>query len=288
MKVVTFFGATPVYILLLPLIFWCFDEKKGVRLGIALMISTLINMTLKFALAQPRPFWEGWDPAVALIPEQLNGFPSGHAQNSLVMWIIVASWGRGKWRYGLAVLASALIGFSRIYLGVHFPTDIFGGWILGALVLTAYFLLGKRIEDALVRGGPRPQRIAAAITGFIMILYRPQAEILLPGAALLSMGLGYSFTAEHLHFSADGVFGRTGTAKLLTLGGRFVVGITGTTLLFTVFDRLKPVPESSYYFLFFFISIVIPGFWVYSGAPWLFQRLHLAERGEDGETRQAE
>jgi hypothetical protein len=274
--------------LFLPLVVWCFDEKKGIRLGITLMISILLNMVLKFALDQPRPFWEAWDPAVGIISERFNGFPSGHAQNSLVMGIIAASWGGKKRHYALALFFSLLIGFSRIYLGVHFPTDLLGGWILGGLVLGGYFLLGGRVEAALIKGGPRLQRIAAAAAAFVMILYRPQAEILMPGAFVLSMGLGYSFTARRFRFSAEGVFGRTGTARFLTLGARFIAGAAGMTLIFIVLERLDRGAESPYYLLFYFFSLLFPGLWVYSGAPWLFQRLHLAEQGEAGEIPQAE
>jgi membrane-associated phospholipid phosphatase len=288
MKGVTFFGSGSTYMLFLPLVFWCLDEKKGIRLGITLMFSVLINLILKFVLDQPRPFWEGWDPALGMVSENFNGFPSGHAQNSLVAGIIIASWGGKKRYYGLAIFFSLLIGFSRLYLGVHFPTDLLGGWILGALILAGYFLLGKRIEGTLAGGGPRMQRIATALTAFVMILYRPQAELLLPGAFVLSMGLGYSFTTRRLHFSAEGVFGRTGAAKFLTLGARFIAGITGTILLFALTQRLEWGAGSPYYLLFYFFSLLFPGLWVYSGAPWLFQRLGLAEQGETEEVSRAE
>jgi membrane-associated phospholipid phosphatase len=287
MKGVTFLGSSPAYILFLPLVFWCLNEKKGVRLGVTLMISILINLILKFILDQPRPFWEGWDPALGMVAERFNGFPSGHAQNSLVAGIIVASWSGKKRYYCLAVFLSLLIGFSRIYLGVHFPTDLLGGWILGALILTGYFLLGKRIEGALVRGGPRMQRIAAGAAAFAMILYRPHAELLMPGAFMLSMGLGYIFTARRLHFSAEGVFGRTGAAKFLTLGARFIAGTAGMILFFVLSLRFEG-EASPYSLLFYFFSLLLPGFWVYAGAPWLFQRLHLAEQGEAGEDLESE
>jgi membrane-associated phospholipid phosphatase len=277
MKALTNLGAAPAYVVLLPLIFWCFDEKKGIRLGLAIMASTWINLGFKFALHQPRPFWNEWDPKVGMITESLNGFPSGHAQISLTMWTIIASWGKKKYFYAAAILLSLLVGFSRIYLGVHFPTDLIGGWILGALVLTAYFLLGDRLAAALVKGGFRFQVYAAAAAAFIMILYRPGPELLIPGAAVLGMGAGYSLTCRYLRFSAAPCFGRRGFAKFLTLLARFILGSLGTVLVFRILGKLEPEKNSSHYQLFFFLRFVIPALWIYTGAPWLFQHLHLAE-----------
>ncbi|GHV90672.1 phosphatidic acid phosphatase [Spirochaetia bacterium] len=277
MKGITNLGAVPAYMILLPLIFWCFDEKKGIRLGIAIMFSTWINLGLKFALRQPRPFWNEWDPKVGMVPESLNGFPSAHAQISLTTWTIVASWGKKKNFYAAAFLLCLLISFSRVYLGVHFPTDIFGGWILGALVLTGYFLLARKIEAALVKGGLRFQMIAASLAAFIMILYRPAPELLMPGAALLGMGIGYSLTAHYIHFSAAPCFGRRGLQKFFTLLARFALGSLGTILFFLIIGRFEPGKNTSHYQLFFFLRFVLLGLWIYTGAPWLFQRIGLAE-----------
>jgi membrane-associated phospholipid phosphatase len=277
MKGVTNLGAAPAYMVLLPLIFWCFDEKKGIRLGLTIMFSTWINLGLKFALHQPRPFWKEWDPKVGMVPESLNGFPSGHAQISLTMWTITASWGKKKYFYVAAFLLCLLVSFSRVYLGVHFPTDIFGGWVLGALVLAAYFLFADRLEAVLVKGGLRFQMIAAAAAAFIMILYRPEPELLIPGAIMLGMGTSYSLTCHYLHFSAASCFGRHGAAKFLTLLARFILGSLGVILVLIILDRLEPEKNSSWYQLFSFLRFVIPGLWIYTGAPWLFQRLRLAE-----------
>jgi membrane-associated phospholipid phosphatase len=279
MKAVTNLGGAAAYLALLPLIFWCYDEEKGIRLGLAVMVSVWINLGLKFLLDQPRPFWPAYDPSVGIITESANGFPSGHAQISLTLWVIVASWSGKKWAYATAVLVSLVVGFSRLYLGVHFPTDLLGGWILGALVLCGYFFLSGRIKNLLLRGGQRLQMIASAVAAFVMILYRPSVEMLMPGAVVLGMGLAYSVTANRLHFRSTAMFGRKGPAKLLTLGGRYLIGIAGIALVFVVFSRVEPEKSSAFYALFFFLRFVLLEFWIYLCAPWCYQRLNLAEPG---------
>ena len=54
---ITWLGSTMAYLILLPFIFWCVDEKKGLKLGIAVLISAWINLTFKFLFDQPRPFF---------------------------------------------------------------------------------------------------------------------------------------------------------------------------------------------------------------------------------------
>jgi membrane-associated phospholipid phosphatase len=290
MKLITNFGAAPVYLLLLSLIFWCYDEKKGLRLGLALMVSFWLNLAFKFLLHQPRPFWEAYDPSVGMIRENLHGLPSGHAQLSLTFWIIVASWGKRKWLYCAAILFCLLIGFSRIYLGVHFPTDLLGGWFLGALVVTVYFLLGDRLEAVLIRGGFRLQLIVSAAAAFIMILYNPETAretpngiqaLVTPGGAFLGMGCGYSLTARFFRFKAAVAGGNRGARKFLTLLCRSALGIAGMVLVLWILRFIIPGDEGfPNYRLFVFLQFVFLGLWVYTGAPWLFLQIGLAQRDE--------
>jgi membrane-associated phospholipid phosphatase len=277
MKMVTNLGGAAAYLILLPLVFWCYDEGKGVRLALAVMVSVWINLSLKFLLGQPRPFWPAYDPSVGIITESANGFPSGHAQMSLTLWVIAASWIGKKWAYAAAVLMSLLVGFSRLYLGVHFPTDLLGGWALGALVLAAYFLFSGRIEGALKRGGRRLQMIVSAAAAFVMILYRPSPEMLMPGGVVLGLGLAWSINVNHIRFRSTAVFGRKGILRALSLGGRFITGIAGIVVLFILFDRLGPEEGASQYDLFLFLRFALLQFWVYAAAPWVFLRLGLAE-----------
>jgi membrane-associated phospholipid phosphatase len=277
---ITWLGSTTAYLILLPLIYWCIDEKKGFKLGLAILISAWLNLSFKYLLNQPRPFFPGYDPSVGMIPERLGGLPSGHAQNALVMWIIIASWIKRKWAFIAAGLVVLLVSFSRIYLGVHFPTDIPGGWVLGGAVLSGYFALKDRLEQLLESVGLRAQMISIAAVSFIMILYRPEEGLLMPGGILLGMGAGYLLNRQYIGFRSSVPFAGTRPVKYLILAGRFVLGIAFTVLIFSFMQKIIPLVRGSSSFLIVCFALFgLIGLWVSAGAPWLFGIVRLAQRG---------
>jgi len=279
MRIITSLGSSGAYILLLPFIYWCVDEKKGLHLGLMTLISVWVNLSLKFALDQPRPFFAGYDPSVGMINEGLGGFPSGHAQNTLVLLTIISSWLTQKWAYIAAAILCLLVGFSRLYLGVHFPTDVAGGWLIGGILLAVYFLANKRIEALLVKSGFRGGIYACAALAFIMILYRPSVALLMPGGMLLGLGGGYCLCKQYFNFSASGLSGRTGISRALTLLVRFLLGITVFALLYVVTGKITGnMNNSGNYQLVAFLRFAMLALWISAGAPWLFRFLRLAER----------
>lgn len=115
----------------------CLIFKKHRKMGLQLLLSMLCtyilgNLILKNIFARPRPC--DIDTAVTLLLNRPHGhsFPSGHSINSMVA--AVALFLNNK-RIGIpAVIIATLIGFSRLYLFVHFPTDVLGGFIIAILV----------------------------------------------------------------------------------------------------------------------------------------------------------
>jgi membrane-associated phospholipid phosphatase len=297
MIVITSIGAIPTYMILLPLVYWCFDEKKGIGLALTVMFSAWVNLSLKFLLDQPRPFFADFDPAVGLIGERFGGFPSGHAQTSLVMCFIAASWLKKKRFYVIAALICLLVGFSRVYLGVHFPTDVFGGWILGGLILWAYFFLEPRLAEFFKQGAARTQLIACAAAAFVMILYKPADEVLMPAAAFFGAGMGFGLNRRFIGFKARDNADGKGGLKFLKSGGRFLVGAAGIFLILLIFEKFMPALTAadssgpaisglllSNYRIFYFLRFVLIGLWGFAGAPLLFLTLGLAEKNaEPGE-----
>jgi membrane-associated phospholipid phosphatase len=281
MRVITNIGSAAVYMVLIPFVYWCFDERKGLRLAVVLLISAWINLALKFLLDQPRPFFEGYDPSVGMVPVMIGGLPSAHAQNSLVMFMIIASWmpfsriSRAA-HFGIAAFLCLLIGFSRIYLGVHFPTDIFGGWLLGAFILAIYFLAGNRIEAWFEGHSPRAGLITAAALAFAMNMYRPSEYLLISSGMILGLGFGCFLCRRYIEFNAS-IKDRTGAAKYLTLLVRYAIGITAMILLYVAAGKaVNGLRNSGNYPLYVFLRYVFLSIWVSAGAPWVFCKLRLA------------
>jgi membrane-associated phospholipid phosphatase len=280
MRAVSVIGSNPAYMILLPFIYWCIDEKKGMGLSVALLISVWLNLALKNFLDQPRPFFQAYDPSVGMAFVSMGGFPSGHAQNSLVLWMIIASWGiipriSRVACFGIAGLLCLLIGFSRIYLGVHFPTDVLGGWLLGGLILAVYFACGKRIEAWFGARAPRTALIAAAAIAFAMNLYRPSEYLLIPGGMILGLGVGCFLCRRYIGFNAA-IKDRAGMAKFLVMLVRYALGITALVLLYTATGKaINGLRASGNYDLYVFSRHVLAAVWLSAGAPWVFCKLRL-------------
>ncbi|WP_172793937.1 phosphatase PAP2 family protein [Pediococcus damnosus] len=116
--------------------------------ALALLLDTSGNQVIKQLIERPRPLHK-------LISIGGYSFPSGHSTGTTVLlgsiMIIAAVLVKTNWRRWLIYLGSfmgiLLIGISRIYLNVHYPTDVLGGFLLGTTIvlLTAYFVLpGKK------------------------------------------------------------------------------------------------------------------------------------------------
>jgi membrane-associated phospholipid phosphatase len=163
----SFLGTEKFYLFLLPFLYWCVDVRLGLRVGIILTLSDSLNTFFKFVFHQPRPYWVN-DSLRVTRTEASYGLPSGHAQHAVTVWGTVAAWGKGWLRWLMAILIF-LIGFSRIALAVHFPTDVLAGWLIGGFILWA-FLKWESAMIAWFNPFTLSQKIGLAFASSILLI----------------------------------------------------------------------------------------------------------------------
>ena len=128
------------------LLFFRKYRKVGLLVIIGVLIGALVgNLILKNAVARPRPSWI--DTSVALLISNLDdfSFPSGHTLSSTIAATILALSNK-KFAY-CAIPLAVIMAFSRLYLFVHFPTDIYAGAVIGLVIgFGTYLVAGWIIE----------------------------------------------------------------------------------------------------------------------------------------------
>lgn len=143
---VTKLGDNGIFWILLAILFICFKKtrKMGITMGVSLILGlVLCNLTLKPLIARTRPYVE--DPSLLLIipPESDFSFPSGHTVCSIEA--AVAIYINNK-KMGIAALVLAcIIAFSRLYLTVHYPSDVIFGVLLGIVTGCLGCFIGGKI-----------------------------------------------------------------------------------------------------------------------------------------------
>ncbi len=132
-------------------ILWSLRKKReAVFFAIALISGEIIKEFLKFLFHKERP-----DAGLALIQESGYSFPSGHAFMSVIFYGMICYFiyqvCKNKWQKMILLIATAvlvfLIGFSRIYLGAHWISDVLAGWLIGGVILAFFIVKLKNIKS---------------------------------------------------------------------------------------------------------------------------------------------
>jgi len=277
-KALTFLGNEEFYLILPPLLYWCLDKRLGIRLTFLFLFSSYLNGSLKDFFKVPRPFIHAPDKVRALVSLEepiTYCFPSGHAQNSTVVWGYLATQVRKRWAWIVALVLPFLIGLSRIYLGVHYLVAVLGGWLIGVLLVLLGLGLIPGLGRWLARGGLSAQLPLAFAVPLALFLIHPSEGTATTMGTLMGMSLGVALERRVANFSARGVWWKRAL--------RFVVGFVVLLGLYLGLKMWFPgVAEAGWWpgLTLRLVRYGLVGLWAGGLAPWLFVITGLAEREE--------
>lgn len=259
-RVFALLGDPEFILFLVPILLWTVDWRVGMYVALLYAGTGVVNSALKLTFDQPRPY----DPLVEpLIDEVGGGFPSGHAQISVVLWGWLAHRSRRRWVLTAAAVLIFGIGLSRLYLGVHFPHDVVGGWFIGLVMLAAVLRWAPAVEEWLRRQPFSRNLVIAALPGILVGVLAVDLLLMRAGGALLGLLVGASIERYHVTFSSSG-----GVVKnALRIG----IGLIVVVILWQGLKLALPLVPWAYY-----VRYAIVGLWVTLGAPGLFVAVGLA------------
>ena len=168
---VTNLGDEPAYVALAVLLYTLVSPDLGFRVLLALAVGGWVNVALKNALKLPRPPRELWE-----VEASGYGFPSGHAQTSASFWSSLAIETGDASTALLGAVVVALVSYSRVELGVHYPHDVIGGIVFGLLSALAAIAYARSTRKA----GAATQSCMLLLLGSLAAsVYAIQADVTL-------------------------------------------------------------------------------------------------------------
>ena len=149
------FGETLFLVVLICLIYWVFDKKLSERLVLTSFSSMPVNGGLKSAVARPRPYVNGGVSRVEVDNFLISttelasyeSFPSGHSQMSAGLFFSGAFHFRKKWAWITFPWLTLGVMLSRLYFGVHFPSDVLVGATMGIAFAAFWDWMYRKYES---------------------------------------------------------------------------------------------------------------------------------------------
>lgn len=126
-------GALFIILAVILLLFRTTRRAGGTALTAMTFGLIVTNLTIKPLVSRARPWVAMENFAVLVTSSDPNSFPSGHTCAAFAFAVALCMTQPQRWAKGAALALAALMGFSRLYVGVHFPSDVLAGAVIGSL-----------------------------------------------------------------------------------------------------------------------------------------------------------
>ena len=155
-ELVTMFGEELIIVGVLGFLYWGYDKKFGIFVGTNIITALVLNPMIKNVFVRRRPYLDvvgveclrpiSDGAELSDLAAQGYSFPSGHSTSAAAVYASLPFYQRKGWLIAISVLLPLAVGVSRVCLGVHYPTDVIAGWLLGLFCVLLMSFLQRRIK----------------------------------------------------------------------------------------------------------------------------------------------
>jgi len=300
MRLFSFLGDEYFFLLLMPIVYWAYDTRLGVRLGLLMLVSSSLSEMAKLLIHTARPFWYSTGIKAYLV-ETSFGMPSGHSFTASSVWGGLASFFRKAWIWIAAIFLIFFIGLSRVYNGVHFPHDLVTGWTFGGILLAVYVFLEKPVITWFKKQGLVVKIAASFGLSLVLIFLVVLAKLSLAAFTVPDVWMqnAAAFFPEEAFdpLKIAGVFSTSGALFGLCLGvillprlggfhpggdiwkrlARVFIGVAGVLAIYLGLKAIFPEGEYFLAYILRYARYALIGLWMAGIAPFLFVKTGLAD-----------
>lgn len=259
-QVLTVCGEELVLILVLGFIYWCYDKEFGKFIGVNIVVGLVWNPMIKNVALRRRPYFD--HPGIRCIrpaeadadpfdlSEQGFSFPSGHSTNAVITYGSIPVYKRNKWLMVFGIVMPLLIGLSRVMLGVHYPTDVLVGWLMGLVVVFLVSYLQKKVQRKWIL------HLILFLTALPGMLYCRTSDYYTSVGLMAGLFLAIAFEEKYVHFENT----RNPAECALRILGGFAVYALSNLLLKVPFSKEFLASGTTAAFMVRFVRYIIVGF----------------------------
>lgn len=255
-EIITITAEGAILLGIITITYWCINKETGLKLGFIMLFSTMTNGILKNIVKAPRPFEAGIVEPLRRHTATSYSFPSGHTQSATTFWLAFMMHMKKKWLYYVGTVMIVLVALSRLYLGVHWPVDVFGAIIIG----TVFTIVGEFIFQKIKVLEIQPLLFICIILGGTLVL-QFDSDYTKGLGAMVGLIIGLGLERRYISFSIAGSLRFQICKVLIGFGGLIVIagGLKVILPQLIIFDFLR------------YMLIVM---WIIVGAPYIFNTIN--------------
>lgn len=195
-QVITRLGESTTILMIILSIYWSFHKKVGEYVAYSFLTSALLNNIIKNIIRAPRPINEEGIRSLRVHTATGYSFPSGHSQGAASTYWAFAVSNRRKILKIISVIVILLVGFSRLYLGVHYPKDVIFGIIFGMIIAATTHYLFQRFEN-------KQLLYLATLLVFSVGILNPSPDFTKSLGSFMGFIMGRQFEMKYVNYDTD-------------------------------------------------------------------------------------